>query len=1293
MLLVILVSMIVGCMCTIVLQIIMFYSYIRNQPFVGVARRPQYERAQMPKELGKYQDMVAKKESLNCLNFAFAFLFGELKDTERVRQWIVKKMNVEFDELLQTKTLGRVIEALTVRDYSLGTALPVFKNATLLKAKPSDMEQVPEEIDISLEVEYNGGFRLAVDADLVFGRTAFVSITLKHLQGKGRLQFTRHPYTHWSFAFYTEPEMDFEVESQFEGRIVSQLGSLIVNQIRRSIRKKHTLPNYKIRYKPFFIKPDPPHLIDDVLVNDMKVTVGRLQVTVVECSRLPPLPAESEVFCTVAVDSSPYKQKRSSNKTMKIPYDTVEVEIQRSSQSQPLGTSFKQDIIGEDTDELVILDSVTQNSPASSTDLKKGDVLVSIDGGKVTSVKQAAKLVKQAGEKVMMKVRRPHVTLPDDGSFSETIQNQTMYAEESVNLRSDNDAKQQDNKEDDDYVNITIKKIDSTSTIDSQAVASASINAPDIEDGNAKQKATSSPMLIKRKLQTAVGAGVRAFSGKGDDGKSTDCKPVKNDVIKTEDSEIIKESKRKSSLEVPSGDGNEVISKKECDQNKLDSTLQVTDNAENLSRRGSTQSLKDVVGDADCLESSKDIADGASLSSLMTKLEDLNDIETRMTSHVPAMLDPAWDETFQFDVFESDQYLHVCVWCKGFIPAKPDKETLISFTSVPLMNVALQCLTTASGELLQTFHLQPPERRAGSSRRGLHPELAAHRGFDERLCYGDVTLLFHHLPDPALQNQIKEEMEVKIQTHSSPEVERQPKKSTTSVSSYQNKITQDACTSTKKIPAPQDTFEKKEQAANSTPQAAEIRRTDEHDWIGTQFYSPTRCDFCTKKVWTKYAFQCRVCAMICHKKCQEKAQLHTYCTKQGPRRSSTSKPLVDANKSLKDDTSVKVGTNAPPVSTKPAKSSKLLPRALHLTSRLPHRGQSSKGATMPDVISDTEGSDSDSLTGNARSLKTQLLQTCGPRTKPGDADALVVSAAKEMGKELFSHLEIHERKEKLDAMISKLQQEIDQESESRTDLFKEEKQCTDVKEKARLNTQINKSDERLQALALLMLHYCAGLHDCTEQEEREKLKSELATKREDQKDVEGQVSPEQHEEEQITERGEISSFGEEAKENEVANGSEETVSQDRNRVKNVESSDSELDEEDQDRIDRTQTDEDNMTEYRNPIDRESPTEGMQDCIQTAVETFLDEDEEGVDDEDREVDEEEDGEEEEEEEEKEEEEEGVEDVFSDELVEEENELSVSLTERTAKGDANRDADDKDENVGKLSDDTEFGKSED
>ena len=59
-----------------------------------------------------------------------------------------------------------------------------------------------------------------------------VCFAVNHLSGQARLQFTRHPYTHWSFSFYDDPVLELQVESQFQGRPLPQITSIIVSQVK-----------------------------------------------------------------------------------------------------------------------------------------------------------------------------------------------------------------------------------------------------------------------------------------------------------------------------------------------------------------------------------------------------------------------------------------------------------------------------------------------------------------------------------------------------------------------------------------------------------------------------------------------------------------------------------------------------------------------------------------------------------------------------------------------------------------------------------------------------------------------------------------------------------------------------------------------------------------------------------------------------------------------------------------------------------------------------------------------------
>ncbi len=61
--------------------------------------------------------------------------------------------------------------------------------------------------------------------------------------------------------------------------------------------------------------------------------------------------------------------------------------------------------------------------------------------------------------------------------------------------------------------------------------------------------------------------------------------------------------------------------------------------------------------------------------------------------------------------------------------------------------------------------------------------------------------------------------------------------------------------------------------------------------------------------------------------------------------------------------------------------------------------------------------------------------------------------------------------------------EIDLESENRAELARMEREATDSSHRTRIKSKIAKSDERIQSLAVLMLHYCAGLQNCLDTQE------------------------------------------------------------------------------------------------------------------------------------------------------------------------------------------------------------------
>uniref|UniRef100_A0A0K0DNC7 Phage portal protein n=1 Tax=Angiostrongylus cantonensis TaxID=6313 RepID=A0A0K0DNC7_ANGCA len=88
--------------------------------------------------------------------------------------------------------------------------------------------------------------------------------------------------------------------------------------------------------------------------------------------------------------------------------------------------------------------------------------------------------------------------------------------------------------------------------------------------------------------------------------------------------------------------------------------------------------------------------------------------------------------------------------------------------------------------------------------------------------------------------------------------------------------------------------------------------------------------------------------------------------------------------------------------------------------------------------------------------------------RPGDAyNEQTINHAKLLGKEIFSDLRGEERKAMINEQIDRIQLAIRETKEGRLT-------TKDETEKKSANTFIGQ-DERLQALAVVMLHYCAAL--------------------------------------------------------------------------------------------------------------------------------------------------------------------------------------------------------------------------
>ncbi|XP_077585582.1 PDZ domain-containing protein 8 [Stigmatopora nigra] len=1030
-----------------------------------------------------------KPESCHFLNAIFLFLFRELRDTPVVRHWLTKKIKVEFEELLQTKTAGRLLEGLSLRDISLGNSLPVFKTAKLMKPVHLNEDGMPEELNFEVDIEYNGGFHLAIDVELVFWKSAYLFVKMRRVVGKLRLQFTRVPFTHWSFSFLDDPLVDFEVKSQFEGRPLPQLTSIIVNQLKRVIKKKHTLPNYKIRYKPFFPFQVQPRLgLNSDLefsVQDSRLVEGRLKVTLIDSSRLFILGSydrETYVHCTLELSSHQWKEKtRSSIKRTEV----------FKGQCGSVGMTFRH-VPGSEGDAVhVSIETVTPNSPAALADLQRGDRLIAIGGVKVTSSVQVPKLLKQSGDRVVILYERPirHqtpflgslgtlqegfgqleepgfisqpggyeedpapiTTLPDiadskdiDSEFEELIVDskptQNVGSFGSVDTRDDSllTVNQSPKKT---VANLASKPLGTISPILSRKLNLVGLQSPlkpqtkespkssrqkaSNDSGDSLQRHTmpsppSCPPVPPRPQIRLSSASPETVSSDGVD-SATNITPTCTMSTTISTSE---KSPEKAPLTGPSDDTEKVSFK--TTEGKPSRPFDSSDDISISSFSGNKPDQgKDKVSESSC--STRDSLEDHSF------WESPESMFRNQTTCWPKA-------SVIFEVESNHKYLNVALWCKD--PFKLGSLLCLGHVSLPLEHVALECLATSSAEYQSTFKLGPPEPRANISRTALR-SLSTHKGFNEKLCYGDVTLNLCYLTGDELDypGLTEREREESLLEEDIRERERE------NISA-----------------APRDDL-----AYGSMP-LVEVR----HNFQDTQFQNPTWCEYCKKKVWTKAASQCMICAYVCHKKCQEKCLAENpLCVAATERRGADPEAKSTINRATTGLTRHIINTSSRLLNLRQGPKTRLVEQVVDAV----------PGAVDPSPkhtpnTSDNESSDTETYTSGASPCK-QATSSGGSSKlvrKEGGLDDSVFIAVKEIGRDLYRGLPTDERSQKLELMLDKLQQEIDQELEHNNALLIEERETGDPRRKVLISSALSKSGERLQALTLLMIHYRAGIED------------------------------------------------------------------------------------------------------------------------------------------------------------------------------------------------------------------------
>ncbi|XP_054272610.1 PDZ domain-containing protein 8 [Macrosteles quadrilineatus] len=849
-------ALLAGMVLTLIIQWYFFNRYLLKLPLASQSEEVIAEQFQIPQSLleGDF-----KPEPAKALNSVLQFLFQECRNTKRVRRWFRTRLSIELEELLTRTTTGKLFEAIALRELHLGTQFPNIIDIEVKKFNVSPSCGLIDDLELCLQLEYCGGFQLTIDANMRLNKTARVSVKVNQLKGLGCLRFTRHPYTHWSFSFYSDPQLQLTVESQFQGRTLPQINSIIASQIRKALKRKHTLPNFKLRYKPFFHKSD-PGVVADEGSSEMAVT-GSLDVSVLQVSRISDTPGP--VYCSLAVDSMAWVEMVHSDSGS---YLTVDVSVLK--QAGSLGVHFKQEFVADKYQVCFVVESV---APYVVAEVRAGDILVAVDGKKAVSLPQISKVIKQAGDRVGLRLERRLKIL------------------------------------------------------------------------------TTTPPPDDKTLEIS---GLRHRRGSGDKTDSD-----------SSNSASLSDSPAKKTL-------------KESPDHKVIHRMSF---------------------------------------GCETEQQQLQVLTTRDQPYAQVI---TFSETLKFNILPEHKFLNLSVWSRSPSGGSCDKNSLLGHVSLPLSTL---CVSTL-GHHVDTHSLLPPYPHLLNS--STHP-LSSHNGFEPCLCYGDVLLstsfTASHVPPTSVPTLL--------------------------------------------VP----------------PSPSPALVSNSHDFERTHFNRATQCGFCFKKIWLKDAFQCKGCAMTCHKKCVVKCLAVSSCG----RRASAQPEIVTTSADDNDTKPEQVRRLSSLLASVTNKGLKRVSSASNLAPPSPCGGSGGCGGSVSlppspqhspspsrktslgegGTLFTLEGEDGDEIT----TALAQLL------ARPQDEE--LMDQAKATGRQLFADMAPEARKKKIDIVMAKLKAMIDDESQNHLRLTKEEQSSSTTEAKAKAAFLLGKSEEKLHALTVLMLHCCAGLQD------------------------------------------------------------------------------------------------------------------------------------------------------------------------------------------------------------------------
>ncbi|XP_045131499.1 PDZ domain-containing protein 8-like isoform X9 [Portunus trituberculatus] len=1014
-----------------------------------LSEKSSFTETMLPDELVnklKQEEGFHRRETCLSLNLILQFFFQEKRFEAGIMRWITNILTQEFNDLLKHRALSKFIHNMQIRDLNLGTNFPVIRAVTAKHVNLNPETSVLEQVDINVEVEYNGGIQLAIDASSRFSKAAMVKIKVVHLSGNGRLQFSRHPFTHWSFSFYDEPQVEFEVHSSL-GLHIPRFNSVIVSQLRGILKRKHTLPYFKLRGAPLIRRHN-----QQINEEGCSVPPGRLTGSIIKCTRLQTSLVGEVMYCTVILSEVPIVCAVEKTSGLWV--------VQDISLKRPHGSSVG--ILLRNAEEgTQMVESVQQNSPAHLAGLRKNDIVLAVNGTYLNSGHQAAKLFSTCNI--------------NGDSNSITIRVKRLVHSEAKKILAE-------------YR--TVGSDASSAVVGEDAsgdISGSGRSTPDSSHNNSPE--------MRRKLLDLHPLSTEARPPLLNHDKSpitsVGCKIIPRSVSSTAQDKSpcstsgqIFPAPHQPTTEKPPSTNNSKAG--------IPTSSEILMNVINSEKRG----LKKYGGKNKQIK----LLQTPFIDGTCEPVFD-SDFEFWLEEENKYMCIAVWSRSISnskenFDSLSSEKLKEERERCRSKDSEKERKKSqdhekaktvcenvtggltddiLVGFINLPFISLIPETTLNTQGHVIKILNLTPPHPKC--------PEVASdplisHKGFNPNLCYGDVMISLTYQP----QDRCDVFGRVVLEKNGLSEDES---------------MTDGTLSEDDDVPTIQEVAEDRNH---------DFKRTHFHSATHCNFcrkkiwlkdaYQCSECGIiCHKK-----------CMVRCEQEtvCDPSGLRYKDTPKGDGRESRESKetPEIITTITIAPDAENGSPGNTPPPSPQTQRRTlgSLFAQVASASKGSLKRAGSAHNLAPPNPSSG--GTHSRSLPPSPphsphHSRKGSLTEASNPFLFDQDVgdniqealdrlllfphDERLVTLARESAKNLHSYVPVEERREKINSTLAQLQTAVDSEGEVRVDLARQEKEANETGNnisRAAIALQISQCDARTQALALLTLHYCTALQHC-----------------------------------------------------------------------------------------------------------------------------------------------------------------------------------------------------------------------